>query len=88
MQQNQLIDSNPMHLNQATEFSLSGEQLKSFRVGQRGMNIHLVEGRAWVSYDNHDVIVEHGEKIYIPRSKYRVIISPARNHETIRYQIA
>jgi len=52
------------------------------------MQFHLIEGRAWITYDDNDVIVESGETIKIPASKYNVIISSANKYKTIRYQIA
>jgi len=68
--------------------SLSSEEITSLRVKQSSMQFHLVEGRAWITYDDNDVIVESGETIHIPASKHRVIISSANKYKTIRYQIA
>ena len=75
-------------LSQIAMLSLSSEEITSFCVKQRSIQFHLVEGRAWITYDHNDVIVESGETIHIPASKYRVIISSANKYKTIRYQIA
>ena len=71
-----------------TPVQLTGEQLNTLEVRRNTVNFHLIEGRAWVTYDNNDVIVEHGETISIPVSKHRVIISPASRYKSIRYHLS
>ena len=66
---------------------LSGEEVDSFCLKHRGKNLHLIAGRAWVTYDTNDVIVQSGETICIPASKHCVIISPVNRFETIYYQL-
>ncbi len=68
--------------------SLTSEEIASLGVKRNTMQFHLIEGRAWITYDDNDVIVESGETIKIPASKYNVIISSANKYKTIRYQIA
>lgn len=67
---------------------LSREEIASLCVKDSSVIFRLIEGRAWVTYDDNDVIVESGETIHIPTSKYHVIISSANKYKTIRYQIA
>lgn len=67
--------------------TLTGEQIRSFCVQQGTAIVHLLEGRAWITVDNNDVIAEQGETIHIPASKHRVIISPANRHTTIQFQL-
>ena len=74
--------------NKSTVLDLSTEEITSFCVQDHGVQFHLIEGRAWITYDDNDVIVESGETVNIPRSKYRVIVSSANKYKTIRYQIA
>ena len=77
-----------LKVNQPAVLCLSSEEITSLRVKQSSMQFHLIEGRAWITYDDNDVIVESGETIHIPASKYRVIISSANKYKTIRYRIA
>jgi len=70
------------------ELYLSSEEITSLRVKRDAIQFHLIEGRAWITYDDNDVIVERGETIHIPASKHRVLISSANKYKTIRYQIA
>ena len=74
--------------NQSVVLCLSREEITSLCVKHSSVMFHLLEGRAWVTYDDNDVIVESGETINIPASKYHVIISAANKYKTIRYQIA
>jgi len=73
---------------QPTVLCLSSEEIASLRVKRSTVQFHLIEGRAWITYDDNDVIVESGETINIPASKFRVLISSAIKYKTIHYQIA
>lgn len=68
--------------------SLTGQQIESVRIRRNSKNFHLVEGRAWITHDNNDVIVESGETIAIPASRHRVIISSSNPKHSIRYQLS
>ena len=67
---------------------LAANQIKSFPVKRRKKKFHLIEGRAWITYDNNDVIVESGETIAIPASRHRVIISASNPNHSICYQLS
>lgn len=75
-------------VNPSTVLCLSREEITSLCVKHNDVSFHLIEGRAWVTYDDSDVIVESGETISIPTSKHRIIISSANKYKTICYQIA
>lgn len=66
---------------------LTGEQIRSFCVKQGTAIVHLLEGRAWITVDNNDLIAEQGETIFIPASKHSVIISPANRTDSIQFQV-
>ena len=66
---------------------LSGEQLSNLKIKRGVVSFHLTKGRAWVTYDDNDVIVEKGETIYIPSSKHPVLISSANPSRAICYQM-
>jgi len=74
-------------VNEQSVLCLSSEEITSLRVKHNSIQFHVLEGRAWVTYEDNDVIVESGETINIPSSKYQVIISSAIKYKTIRYQI-
>jgi mannose-6-phosphate isomerase-like protein (cupin superfamily) len=76
------------HSEKPAVLCLSSEEITSLRVKHNSIQLHVVEGRAWVTYDDNDVIVESGETVNIPSSKYRIIISSANKYKNIRYQIA
>lgn len=67
---------------------LGGEAIDSFIVKHTDIRFHLIEGRAWITVDDNDIIVETGETICIPVSPYPVIISAANPQQTIRYQLS
>ncbi len=67
---------------------LTGEQIRSFCVKRGTTIVHLLEGRAWITVDNNDLIAETGETIHIPSSKHRVIISPVNRNSSIQFQLS
>ena len=67
---------------------LMGEQIASYFVRQTDMTFHLIEGRAWITYDDNDLIVERGETIHLPKSRHRIIVSAANPKQTISYQLS
>lgn len=75
-------------LYQTTIIRLTGEQIRSFCVTHGTAIIHLLEGRAWITVDNNDLIAESGETIRIPASKHRIIISSATRQSSIQYQLS
>lgn len=66
---------------------ITGEQIRTFCVKQGTAIVHLLEGRAWITVDNNDLIAEQGETIHIPASKHTVIISPANRTSSIQFQV-
>lgn len=67
---------------------LIGQQIESFYVKRESVTFHLIEGRAWITYDDNDVIVESGETVQLPASKHPIIVSSANLKHAINYQIA
>lgn len=67
---------------------LTGKQIKSLHIRRNAKHFHVIEGRAWVTYDDNDVIVESGETIAIPASRHRIIISPTSVSSSICYQLS
>jgi len=82
------MNSEQFTQNPVESVRLTGEQIRSFCVEKGTALIHLLEGRAWITIDNNDVIAEAGETIIIPASRHRIIISSANPNGAIQYQLS
>lgn len=66
---------------------LGGEEINSLKVTHEGVRFRLIAGRAWITVDDNDVIVEKDELVHLPISKHQIIISSANRHYPIQYQL-
>ncbi len=82
---NPIQSSNTMM--QAAVEQLTGQEINSLDVKRGGMLFRLIKGRAWITIDDNDVIVEQDEEVHLPISKHRVIISSANPYQAIQYQL-
>lgn len=65
-------------------YCLCGDKVKRLPAGS---NVHVIEGRAWITYGIVDVIAEEGETVALPSHRQPAIISSTNTRADICYQI-
>lgn len=66
---------------------LDGDITARIPTGKTSQQLHLIEGRAWVTYGRMDIIVDAGESIEIPSRTQAIVISSTNTHKHICYQV-
>jgi hypothetical protein len=69
------------------QFTLPTDKASYMAIRPTGQLIRVLSGRAWITFDGDDILLEPGKQMLLPRNRFAAIISTIGS-ETLTFEIS